>query len=299
LTQLKQEVKGIFAALTTPFVNQEISPEKFKENIQRYNSFDLAGYVILGSTGEPLYLTEAESARIVQTGKESAAPEKKIIVGTAKESAKLTIEFTNRMAAFEIDAALVRTPSYYKSQLTHQALKKFYLTVADKSKVPVLIYHIPRLTGISVDVELIDELSQHPNIAGMKDSSGNLAFMSELVPRLKSEFDLLLGAASIILSGLSMGAKGGILALAAVAPGKCCELYKLFLEGRIEEARRLQLELIPLNKALTQIMGIPAIKYALDAVGYFGGHPRLPLLPLEEPEKEKINNILEKLGLLL
>ncbi len=296
---MKHEFKGIFAALTTPFVDDEISPEKFKQNIQRYNSFDLAGYVILGSSGEALYLTEQESVKIVQTAKESTTPGKKIIVGTAKESAKLTVEFTNRMANFEIDAALVRTPSYYKSQLTEQALKSFYLTVADKSRVPVLIYHIPRLTGISLDMELIVELSQHPNIAGMKDSSGNLAFMSELVPRFKSEFNLLLGAGSIILSGLSMGAQGGILALATVAPGKCCELYKLFLEGRIDEARRLQVELIPLNKAMIQIMGIPAIKYALDAVGYFGGHPRLPLLPLEEPEKRKINNILEKLDLLL
>ena len=132
----------------------------------------------------------------------------------------------------------------------------------------------------------------------MKDSSGNLAFMSELVLRVEPDFSFLLGAGSILLSGLSMGAKGGILALAAVAPGKCAELYKLFLEGHLEEARKLQVELIPLNKALTQLWGIPAIKYAQDAVGFFGGEPRLPLLPLKEPERQKMDKLLEKLYLL-
>ncbi len=294
---MAKEFKGVFAALTTPFIEEEISLEKLKQNILEYNSFDLAGYVILGSSGEALYLTDQESETFVQKAKEYTAPGRQVIVGTAKESAKLTSEFTNRLARHEIDAALVRTPSYYKRQLNREALKTYYLTIADSSQVPILIYHIPQHTGISVDTELIFELSQHPNIVGMKDSSGNLAFMSELVPKVAPDFSFLLGAGSIILSGLSMGAKGGILALAAVAPGECAQLYKLFLAGHIEEARKLQVKLIPLNKALTQLWGIPAIKYALDAVGFFGGEPRLPLLPLEEPEQQKIDKILEKLDL--
>lgn len=290
--------KGVFTALTTPFIEDDISPEKFKQNILKYNSFDLAGYVILGSTGEALYLTDQESETLVQTAKENAAPGRKLIVGTAKESAKLTSEFTNRLAHHQVDAALVRTPSYYKRQLNREALRAFYLSVADSSRIPIFIYHIPQNTGISLDTELIIELSQHPNIVGMKDSSGNLAFVSELVPRVASDFSLLLGAGSIFLSGLSMGSQGGILALAAVAPEKCSELYQLFLQEHIEDARKLQVELIPLNKALTQLWGIPAIKYALDAVGFFGGMPRIPLLPLAESERQKMDKILGNLGLL-
>jgi len=195
---MTDEFKGIFAALTTPFVEDEISPDNFKQNILKYNSSDLAGYVVLGTSGESPYLSDQESERLVQTAREWAAPEKKIIVGTARESAKLTAEFTNRMAEFQIDAALIRTPSYYKSRLTGEALKAYYLTIADTSRVPVIIYHNPLHTGLSIDLELIVELSQHPNIIGMKDSSGNLAFMSELASRVTQEFSILLGAGGIL-----------------------------------------------------------------------------------------------------
>jgi len=295
---MKHSFKGIFAALTTPFIQGNISPEKFKENIQKYNAFDLSGYVVCGSSGESVYLTDEESEKLVQTAKETASSEKKIIVGTARESTKITLEFTNRMAAFNIDAALIRTPSYFKSKMDHEALKKHYLTIADNSKVPVIIYNIPQYTGVSVDHQLIVRLSSHPNIVGIKDSSGNLAFVSELIPKVPPDFSILLGAGSIILSGLIMGVSGGILRLADVAPAKCAELYKLFLEGKMDEARRLQLELIPLNKAIIQTFGISGCKYALDLLGYFGGLPRLPLLPLDEKGKEEIKNILNNLSLL-
>jgi len=295
---MKPYFKGIFAALATPFEQEEISPEKLKDNIKKYDAFDLSGYIVLGSTGEGPYLSDQESEKIVQTAKETASPDKKIIVGTARESTKLTLEFTNRMAAFDIDAVLIRTPSYFKPKMNSEALKKHYLTIADQSKVPLLVYNIPQYTGISVDKELIINLSSHPNILGMKDSSGNLSFFSELIPHLSPEFSLLLGAGNLILPGLIIGASGGILRLAAVAPAHCVKLYKLFLEGKIEEARRLQLELIPLNKAITQNFEIPGCKYALDLLGYFGGFPRFPLLPLDEKGKKEIENILNKLGLL-
>lgn len=295
---MKHSFKGIFAALTTPFIQGEISPENLKENIQKYNAFDLSGYVVLGSTGEGVYLTDEESEKIVRTAKETASSEKKIIVGTARESTKITLEFTNRMAAYNIDAALIRTPSYFKPKLDREVLKKHYLTIADNSKIPLLIYNVPHYTGIFVSQELIIELSHHPNIVGIKDSSGNLAFVSELIPRVSPDFSILLGAGSIILSGLIMGASGGILTLADIVPAKCVELYKLFQQGKMKEAQKLQLELIPLNKAVTQTLGVPGAKYALDLLGYFGELPRLPLLPLDEKGKEEIKNILINLRLL-
>jgi len=289
---------GVFAALTTPFIEDRISPEKLRENIKKYNRFQLSGYVVLGSTGESVYLTDEESEKLVEAAKESASKEKKIIVGTARESTKATLEFTNRMAGLGIDAALVRTPSYFKSLMSQEALKRHYLTIAEQAKVPVLIYNIPRNTGISVDSNLIIELSQHDNIAGIKDSSGNLSFLGEFLPRISPKFHVLLGAGSVFLEGLLLGAKGGILALAAVVPGLCVKLYELFSEKNLEEALRLQLQLIPLNKAIIQTYGIPGIKYALDLLGYNGGSPRLPLLPLDEKGKEEIKTLLDELGLL-
>lgn len=290
--------KGVFAALSTPFVGDEVSPKKLKGNIQKYNKIDLAGYVILGSTGESVYLSDEESEKLVQAAKESASQGKKIIVGTARESTQATLKFTNRMAGLGIDAALIRPPSYYKSLMHQEALLTHYLTLAEKSKVPVFIYNIPRFTGISVDSDLIVELSKHHNIAGIKDSSGNLSSLGELIPRVSPQFSVLLGAGSVFLPGLLIGAQGGILGLASVAPAHCVKIYNLFLEKKFDEALKLQLDLISLNKAIIQTYGIPAIKYALDLLGYSGGPPRPPLLPLDEKGKEHMRALLKEQGLL-
>jgi 4-hydroxy-2-oxoglutarate aldolase len=295
---MQSDFKGVFAALSTPFVGDEISSKKLKENIKKYNQIDLAGYVILGSTGESVYLSDEESEKLVQAAKESASQGKKIIVGTARESTQATLEFTNRMAGLSIDAALVRTPSYYRSLLDRKTLMTHYLTVAEKSQVPVIIYNIPRFTGISVDSSLLIELSKHHNITGIKDSSGNLSSLGEAIPHISPQFSILLGHGGLFLQGLLLGAQGGILALASVAPAHCVKLYNLFLEKKLEEAFKLQLELIPVNKALIQTYGIPGIKYALNLLGYSGGPPRLPLLPLGNTGKEDIKNLLTDLGLL-
>jgi len=290
--------KGVFAALTTPFIGDEISLEKFRENIQKYNSFDLEGYVILGSTGESVYLSDEESEKLVQTAKETASQGKKIIAGTARESTKATLEFTNRIAEIGIDAALIRTPSYFKSLMGEEALKKHYLTLAEQSKIPVIIYNIPRNTGISVESNLLFALSEHVNIAGIKDSSGNLSLLEEVIPHIPPHFNFLLGAGSLLLPGLLLGAHGGILALASVVPGECVKLYNLFFEKKLDEAHKLQLELTPLNKAIIQTFGIPGLKYTLDRIGYYGGTPRLPLLPLDEEGKREMDAVLDKIGLL-
>lgn len=295
---MHESFKGIFPPLATPFVDDEISLEKFKENIQKYNSFDLPGYVILGSSGESALLSIEESEKLVQAGKEAASEGKKIIVGTGLESTKMTLEFTNRMADLDIDAALIRTPSYFKSRMNREALKKHFLHLADKSKVPVLIYNNPRVLGVSVDSKLLIELSKHPNIAGIKDSSGDLSFLAETIPHIDPHFSFLMGAGSVILPGLRLGATGGILAIAGVAPAQCAELYKLHLEGKMEDALKLQFDLAPLNKAVVQTFGIPGLKYSLDMVGYYGGHCRLPLLPLDDESKKEMKAVLSKLGLL-
>jgi len=295
---MHESFEGIFPPLATPFVDDEISLEKLKENIQKYNSFDLAGYVILGTSGESALLSVEESEKLVMAGKEAAAEGKKIIVGTGLESTKMTLEFTNRMTDLDIDAALIRTPSYFKSRMNRDALKKHFLLLADKSKVPVLIYNNPRVLGVSVDSKLLIELSQHPNIAGIKDSSGDLSFLAETIPHLDPHFSFLMGAGSVILPGLRLGATGGILAIADIAPAQCAELYKLHLEGKMDDALKLQLDLAPLNRAVVQIFGIPGLKYSLDIVGYYGGSCRLPLLPLDDESKKEMKAVLSKLGLL-
>jgi 4-hydroxy-tetrahydrodipicolinate synthase len=291
------DFQGIFAALTTPFIGEKISCEKLGENIKKYNRTGLSGYVILGSTGEAVYLKDKESEQLVAKARASAANGKKIIVGTARESTALTIEFTNRAAALGADAALIKPPYYYKSQMNEAALRDHFLRVAERSRLPVLLYNIPQNTGISISPKLVLELSLHPNIAGIKDSSGNLANLIEVRPQARQGFAFLLGAGSLVWPGLLLGASGGILAMAAVVPELCAKLYALLRAGRTEEAKKLQLDLVPLNKILTQTMGIPAIKHALDQLGYYGGPSRLPLQPLKGNEKKQVEFQLEQLGL--
>ncbi len=295
---MEKRFKGIFAPLTTPFMNEDISIERFRENIHKYNSFGLSGYVISGSTAESVYLSDDEVEKLVKAAVDACASDRQVIAGTAKESTNMTLEFTNRIADLGIDATLIRTPSYFKALMTQEALKKHYLTIADHSKIPLIIYHIPRYTGLALTPELLAELSKHEMIAGIKDSSGNMGFLDRVIPLLDTSFDFLLGAGSMLLPGLMMGSSGGVLGMSDVAPAQCVQLYHLFLEKRWEEAKQLQHDLVALNQALTVEHGIPSIKYALDLIGFYGGPCRPPLLEMTDTDKQKIRDILTTLNLL-
>jgi len=295
---MAKSLEGVFAALTTPFAGGEIAIDGFRKNILRYNTTGLAGYVVLGSTGEAVLLEDAESEKLVAAARATAAPEMKVIAGASRESTRLTIEVASRLAGLGADAVLIKPPHYYKSLMKQEVIKHYYFEVADKSPVPVLIYNIPQNTGISVDPSTVIELSRHPNMAGVKDSSGALSNLADVVPGVRPDFRFLLGAGSIFLAGLLFGASGGVLAMAAAVPDLCVQIQVLFRRGKLAEARQLQLDLTPLNKALTQTLGIPAIKHALDLLGYAGGAPRPPLLPLDEAGKDQVRGLLAKLGLL-
>jgi 4-hydroxy-2-oxoglutarate aldolase len=290
--------EGVFAALTTPFDGEKISIEKFKDNISRYNGTGLAGYVVLGSTGEAVFLGDDEAERLVAAAQASASPEKTLVVGASHESALKTVELANRLAGLGADTVLVKPPHYYKSRMTTDALRQFYLRVADGCRVPMIIYNIPQNTGVTVEPPLVVELSRHSNIAGIKDSSGVLSNLAEVRPRADVDFRFFIGTGSLLLPGLLLGASGGILAMASAVPELCVRLDRLFRDGKLAEARQLQLDLVPLNKALTQTMGIAAIKYALDLLGYSGGLPRSPLLPLGNADQETIREMLRRLNLL-
>jgi len=294
---LSKPLEGVYAALTTPFAGDEVSTERIRENVRKLNRTGLAGYLVLGSTGESVSLTDAESLELVEAVAEAAAPEKKILVGTARESTKGTIDFTNSLAGRGLAAALVRPPSYFKSKMTRGALMTHYLAVAEASRLPVLIYNIPQNTGISLEPRLIVDLAPHPNIIGLKESSGSLAFLGEVVREVPERFHYFLGSGHVIYPGLEMGACGAILAVADAAPELCAEIFRLFKAGKKDEARKLQLDLVPLNKALTEVYGIAGLKHAQDLRGYYGGPARLPLLPIEEKDKEAIAALFKKMGL--
>jgi len=294
---MSQPLEGVYVALTTPFIHDEVSTEKTRDNVRKYNRTDVAGYLVLGSTGESVSLTDAESEKLVEAVLAAAGPGKKVLVGTARESTKGTIDFTNRFAGRGVAAALVRPPSYFKSKMTREALKAHYLAVAESSRIPVLIYNMPQNTGISLEPRLIIDLAPHPNIAGLKESSGSLAFLGEVVREVPADFHYFLGSGHVVYPGLEMGACGAILAVANAAPEMSAEIYKLFKAGKKDEARKLQFDLIPLNKALVEVHGIAGLKYAQDLRGYYGGPARPPLLPVDDKGKRETESLLGKLGL--
>jgi 4-hydroxy-2-oxoglutarate aldolase len=295
---MKPSLPGIFPALTTPFDKGELSLPRLKSNIEKYNRYDLSGYVVLGSTGEGILMNDEEGLKAIETVRSAAAPGKVIIAGTGTDSTRPTIQFTNQAAEAGAQYALVVTPFYYKAQMTAQALEAYFLEVADQSRIPVILYTVPKFTGLDLPVQVMASLAEHPNIVGLKDSSGNISTLGEILKSCPKDFNVLQGSGSVVHASLALGARGAILALADMAPGECVDIYKLAKAGAWEKAREAQLRVITVNQRIVGNYGIPGIKCALDLLGYFGGDPRPPLRRVSQDVRETIGQLLSNAGLL-
>ncbi len=279
--------------MTTPFASDgSVSLADLKHNIHRYNGTDLAGYVVVGSTGESVLLTQEETEGILVTVREAAAKGKKLIAGTGAESTAETIKRTKRAADLGYDAALIKTPYYYKPAYKPEVLIAHFRRVADASPIPVLLYSVPQFTGIALEAAEVVALSQHPNIIGIKESSGNVLRVAEIIVGTPPAFQVLVGSAPTIYPSLVIGAHGGILALASALPEKCVALFELFGKRHHEKARELQAVLLRASKVILSEMSIAGLKYVMDQHGYRGGVPRLPLLPLHDEQKKRLNELL-------
>jgi 4-hydroxy-2-oxoglutarate aldolase len=287
------DFSGVFPALTTPFApDGSVSLADLKHNIHRYNTTDLAGYVVLGSTGESVLLKQAEMEGILITVKESAASGKKLIAGTGAESTGETIERTKRAANLGYHAALVKTPHYYKPAYKPEVLVAHYRRVADESPIPVLLYSVPQFTGIALESPEVVLLAEHSNIVGIKESSGNVQRVAEIIAGTPPAFQVLVGSAPTLYPSLAIGARGAILALASALPEKCVALFELQRQGHHEKARELQAALVRASKFIMSEAGIAGLKHVMDQRGYKGGIPRLPLLPLHQEQKKRLNEFL-------
>jgi 4-hydroxy-2-oxoglutarate aldolase len=289
-------LEGIFSALTTPFDSEgAVFISGIKRNITRYNQTAVAGYVALGSTGESVMLTRKEADAILVAVKESAAPGRLLIAGTGAESTSETIARTKRAAVLGYSLALLKTPYYYKPVYRAESYLRHYRAVADASPIPVLLYSVPQFTGVALETPEILALSEHPNIVGIKDSSGVIQRVAEVVAGANSSFQFLTGGAAVIYPALAVGARGAILALASALPEKCAQLFNLFKAKHHDQARELQLKLAQASRRIVSESGIAGVKYVMDLRGYEGGVPRLPLLPLTTEKKQQIAALVETL----
>lgn len=288
---MSQKVCGIFAPITTPFVDDEVLFDQFKENIRKYSQTPLNGYLVLGSNGESKSLTEDEKLKLLEIVLENKADHQLVMAGTGYESTRQTIAFSKKVQQLGADLVSLVTPSYFKKSLSDDALIGYYTQVADALSIPVFAYNAPGFTGLTLSVNVIEAISQHPNIGGMKDTSpaglaGYLEFCGD-------NFDVLAGTMNTLFIGLSLGASGGVISLANAFPEPCCELYAAYTHNDIAKARRLHSTLFRLNQSVSGAAGVAGVKYAMELGGYHGGNPRLPLLPIKEIDKQRIRKAAE------
>src|SRR5271165_2719599 len=358
---------GIFPPITTPFYpDGNVYFRKLESNVERYSRTPCAGIVVLGSTGEAILLSDQERRDVLKSARGAAAPNKVLVAGTGVESAIETLRLTEYAAELGYDVAMVRTPHYYKKQMTAASMLAFYRTVADRSPLPVIIYNFPQATGYDIPAELVIELAEHPNLIGIKESSGSIEKVQKMVegtrhilrkatvtetfaavtgrmlqaaetptnndggnlvsvgspaasatsdkapaPKPSSAavkvvgslktrqkevgFQVLVGAAQKLAPSLDVGAVGAILAFADCAPTACYEVYAAWKEGDMALAREKQARIAQAAQRIVGELSIPAVKYAMDFNGLYGGPPRLPLLPLTADKKAEVEQLLEKI----
>ncbi|HZQ25332.1 MAG TPA: dihydrodipicolinate synthase family protein [Terriglobales bacterium] len=344
---------GIFPPVTTPFYSDgTVYHKKLEHNVERYSKTPVAGIVVLGSTGEAILLSDEERREVLKTARQATGNEKVLIAGTGAESAIDTLRLTGYAAGLDYDIAMVRTPHYYKGQMKPANVLAFYRTIADRSPLPVIIYNFPQATGYDIPAEVVIELAEHPNLVGIKESSGDVEKVRRMVestrhvkrtamvtstfdavtPRMLNTsvpgngggslipvdalagqsmqagsssaavsvasglktrqkevgFQVLVGAAHKLEPSLQAGAVGAILAFADAAPTACYEIYAAWKEGDHELARIKQDRIARAAQRLVSELSIPGLKYAMDLNGYFGGPPRLPLLPITAEVKSEI-----------
>ncbi|MBV8207561.1 MAG: dihydrodipicolinate synthase family protein [Acidobacteria bacterium] len=353
-------LQGIFPPITTPFYpDGEVYYKKLEHNTALMSKTPVAGIVALGSTGEAVMLSDQETREVLRLVREATEPEKVLIAGAGRESARETIALSEYAAGLGYDVVMVRTPHYFKKLMTTTAMLNFYRTVADRSPVPVIIYNFPPCTGYDIPSELVAELAGHPNLIGIKESSGDLEKVGRMIqgtrhvrrtvevtevfnavtgrmkaawrnavaaadgmieaaalvaasqsastaalvateaapPKLKTRtrevgFQVMVGSADKLLPALELGAVGAILAFADPAPTACYEIYAAWKEGDSALAREKQERIVEPVRTVLGEFGIPGIKHAMDLNGYFGGPPRLPLLPLTAEQKRQVEQLM-------
>ena len=271
--------------LVTPFDdNGAIRYDYFEINLDRYLEAGVEGYLVSGSNGESVYLEHSEKLNLIEWARKRLPSSVTLLAGTGLESTQATVELTKDAADRGVDAVLIKNPFYFKNQMTFEVYAAHYMAVADASPVPVVIYNVPVYTGIPLDSRLIVELSKHPNLRGVKDSSGNVKLISEVVWHTDpARFSVLAGAAPTLFASMMVGARGGIVALACAAP-------------KAVMAATIQRIIAPAAGAVTEKYGIAGLKGAMQLEGFRAGLPRRPLLPLNEAQRQDLEQVFRRMN---
>jgi 4-hydroxy-2-oxoglutarate aldolase len=296
---MEKNLMGVFAPITTPFDEKgEVAYNKLIDNMKFYAKSGLKGYLALGSNGENKSLTTEEKTKVLDTIIKHKGTNQFVMAGCIFESTKETIEFAKIAERLGSDFITLLPPSYFKKEMTDAVLLRYFSEVANNVKKPCLVYNAPQFCGGTVlSVSLIKDLAKHPNIIGVKDSS-NAANIESYLFAVRDSFNVIPGSANFFMNALFMGANGGVISLANIFPDMTCQLFDLVVAKKYEEAFKLNEKVIQTNKSVSGTGGVAAVKYAMDLAGLWGRNPRLPLLPLGDDVKKKIEDYLKKEGLI-
>jgi len=293
------QLTGIIPPMITPFKqNGDVDEDAFIRNIDRWNNDQLSGYLVLGSNSEAAFLSWEEKLKLIELTVKNARKGRIILAGTGLESARETIRFTNTAAKLGAQAALVLTPFYYIDQMGDEALIAYFKEVADHSDIPILIYNVPKFTHVNVSVNVVKTLSAHPNILGMKDSTGNIEQLTTFKKAVGDPFNMIVGTASALYPALKLGVQCGILALSNCLPNQCAKIQSLFGSEDMNDAEELHQRIVPVNAAVAVTHGVPGLKYASTLLGYEGWFVRNPLRPLNDSQKADVRKVLTDSGFL-
>jgi 4-hydroxy-2-oxoglutarate aldolase len=290
-----KEIRGILPPLTAPLVSDKISINRLHKNLEIFARQELGGYVLLGSNGEAVLLHEIEKEQMIKAARLVVPDDRILIVGTGMETVNQTVRMTRIAADNGADFALVITPFYYKKAMTDEALIAYFTAVAEKTKLPILIYNVPATTGITISIAAVRELAKLDRIVGIKDSSGDLPYLLNLCAQLPRDFQILCGNASIFASALLAGARGGILGIANALPEPFIQIWRHVQAGEIEAAMTLQKNMMHAVRATIGEHGVAGVKAAMDLRGLYGGPPRLPLLPCSKETVQDMRTVIEDL----
>ncbi|MGD8555688.1 MAG: dihydrodipicolinate synthase family protein [Anaerolineales bacterium] len=298
-TETSLTLAGIHPPIPTPFkADGDLDFDHLASNLEHWNGWPLAGYVVGGSNGEFVYQTAAERVAVVREARMQVPADRLLIAGSGMQSTRATVDLTARMAEAGADAALVVTPSYYQAKITGELLEHHYRQVAEASPIPVILYSVPANTGVDLPAESVALLAQRPNIIGIKDSGGSLEKIEQMVRETPEDFQVLAGSGGYLLPALELGAVGAVAALACIAGDRLAEVASRFQRGDMEGAKTLQQGLLEVNRAVTAQFGVAGLKAALDMLGLYGGPVRSPLLGLTDQARKKLRVSLERAGLL-
>ncbi len=287
---MRARLSGIFPPIPTVFdaATGEVDGRAMGSNVRRWMQTPIAGVLALGSNGEAALLTDDESDRVVAAVRDGVPRDRLLIVGTGRESTRAAVTASTRAAALGADAVLVRAPSFFRTQMTPEALTAHYTAVADASPVPVLLYNLPAVTGFTFTPALVEALAEHSNVAGIKETSADLDRLGQFASIRPDRFAVLTGWAPVLYPALCAGAVGGILAVANVLPEACVELAEHYRAGRHEQALALQRRLVRIAQLVSTVYGVAGLKAALDSLGYCGGPVRAPLPPLSPAARDEV-----------